>query len=94
MTRRGYPRESIVGRLSARDVLRAVGIPAPLPGKLMCCPLPGHDDHSPSFKFVGAEETGFVCYGCGAKGGVLALVVALGLTHDRAEAARFLEERA
>jgi DNA primase len=60
----------------------------------MCCPLPGHDDRSPSFKFVGAEEMGFVCYGCGVKGGVFALVVALGLAPDRAEAARFLEERA
>jgi hypothetical protein len=59
----------------------------------MCCPLPGHDDRSPSFKFVGEAETGFFCFGCGQKGGVLALCVALGLASDNAAAARWIEER-
>jgi hypothetical protein len=59
----------------------------------MRCPLPGHDDRSPSFKLVGQRETGFICYGCGAKGGVLDLPVALELVNNRAEAAQFLEAR-
>jgi len=86
-------RDSIVERLSCRDVLRAVGLPTPQPRKPMCCPLPGHDDRSPSFKFVGDSETGFCCFGCGQKGGVLALCVALGLAVDNAAAAQWLEER-
>lgn len=85
--------DSIVERVSCRDVLRAAGLPVPQPRKPMCCPLPGHDDHSPSFKLVGDDERGFVCFGCGMKGGVLALCVALGLASDNATAALFLEER-
>jgi hypothetical protein len=86
-------RDSIVVRVSCRDVMRAAGLPAPQPRKPMCCPLPGHDDRSPSFKFVGENETGFVCFGCGQKGGVLALCVALGLAADNAAAAQWLEGR-
>lgn len=86
-------RGSVVDRLSCRDVLHALGFPAPRIGHLMRCPLPGHDDSSPSFKLVGVGETGFRCFGCNAHGGCLDLPVALGVARDRAEAARLLEDR-
>jgi len=81
---------SIAARASIADVLRGARISTPPnPQKLMRCPLPGHDDSSPSFRVF---ERGFTCFGCGARGGVLDLVVALGHAHDRRGAARWLEQ--
>lgn len=82
---------SIAARASVADVLRAAQLSPPSdPQKLMRCPLAGHYDSSPSFRVFGR---GFVCFGCGAKGGVLDLVIRLGHAGDRREAARWLEER-
>jgi len=86
-------RESVVERVSCRDVLRAAGLATPQPKKLMCCPLPGHDDRSPSFKLVGDNEAGWKCFGGCGQGGIFALCVALGLASDYATAARWVEER-
>jgi hypothetical protein len=84
-------RESIVDRVSAREVLREAGVPMLDDArKLMRCPLKGHDDSTPSFRVFGR---GYVCFGGCGKGGVLDLAVALGKAHDRASAARWLEER-
>lgn len=80
---------TVLNRVTARDVLRAVGVETSDDlRKLIRCPLPGHDDATPSFRVY---DRGFVCFGCGAKGGLLALVVALGFARDRADAARWLE---
>lgn len=37
------------------------------------CPLPGHDDHTPSF-YVNTEKAVFLCRGCGAGGDVITLI--------------------
>ena len=37
------------------------------------CPLPGHDDHTPSF-YVNPEKAVFLCRGCGAGGDVITLM--------------------
>jgi len=82
---------SIFTRATTADVMRAAGLPVPSnPAKLVTCPLPDHDDSSPSFRVF---ERGFTCFGCGARGGVADLAIALGLAHDRRDAARWLEGR-
>jgi DNA primase len=44
-----------------------------------CCPMPGHDDHSPSCYIRvmpdGAEV--FKCFGCGESGNIITLIAAL-----------------
>jgi hypothetical protein len=82
-------RASIFKTVTVRDVLRAVGVAVPNdPHKLIRCPLPGHDDATPSFRIY---DGGFVCFGGCGKGGIADLVIALGKAHDRREAAQWLE---
>jgi len=46
-------------------------------GELRCpCPLPGHDDRTPSF-FVNPQSNLYCCHGCGGKGNVIQLLQAL-----------------
>lgn len=80
---------SIIDRVAITDVLRHGGFEQPDRHGFLSCPL--HAERSASFHIVG-EGRGFRCFGCGAKGGVLDLVVALGIAADRAAAARWLEE--
>lgn len=56
------------------------------------CPLPGHNDSSPSFS-VNESKGVFHCFGCGAQGGVLDVPVAFGIAKDRKEASKWLSER-
>lgn len=80
---------SVLDRFTARDVLRAVGVAVPEDiRKPICCPLPAHDDTTPSFH---VKDKGFICFGCGQRGGVFDLVVQLGKARNRAGAARWLE---
>jgi hypothetical protein len=94
MARRDYPStrqhqgSSIVERTTARDVLRLAGFAEPNRSGMMRCPV--HAERSASFHLL---DKGFCCFGCGARGGLLDLVVVLGLARDRASAARWLEER-
>lgn len=82
---------SIFARATVVDVLRAANVVPPHnTARLMRCPLPSHLDDTPSFR---AFERGYRCFGCGARGGVADLVVALGFADNRAEAALWLEER-
>jgi len=82
---------SIAGRARTADVLHAARLSTPSDlQKLMCCPLPGHNDSSPSFRLF---DRGWICFGCNKRGGVLDLVVALGHAGTRRDAARWLEER-
>ncbi len=60
-------------------------------GQMIRCPLPGHDDRTPSFNLWDADEDGvprrFGCFGCGRKGDVVDLVAELeGLSVDAAVA--------
>lgn len=83
---------SVFARATVMDVLRAANLPVPM-NLARCTRCPLHDDRSPSFKIVGSNAMGWICYaGCG-KGGVSDLVMRLGFACDRAGAARWLEER-
>jgi len=48
---------------------------------MISCPLPGHDDSTPSFNLWDADKNGvpqqYGCFGCGRKGDVLALIAEL-----------------
>ena len=83
-------RPSVVARATVADVLRLAGHP-PLDtrGWALC---PSHDDTKPSLH-VQPSGKGWACFGCGARGGVLDLIVALGKAKDRPEAAAWLEAR-
>lgn len=56
------------------------------------CPSIGHDDEHPSCDLDFAKDA-WKCHACGAGGGVADLIIAAGHAHDRAEAARWLEEK-
>ena len=77
---------AIIERTSAQEIARLAGIQPNRQGFIRC---PIHADDSPSFHLL---ERGFYCFGCGAKGGLLDLAIALGVACDRAAAARWLED--
>lgn len=79
---------SILDRVAIVDVLRLGGFEQPNRQGFLVCPL--HAERSGSFHVIGNGK-GFRCFGCGAKGGVFDLVVALGIAADHAAAARWLE---
>jgi hypothetical protein len=80
-------RRSVFDSATVASVLQRVGCEAPSnPKRLMRCPL--HEDDTPSFRVF---ERGYVCFGCGARGGIVDLILALGKASTRAEAARWLE---
>ena len=82
---------SIADRFGVPDVLRLAGIALPQKlTNLVRCPLPGHRDASPSFRVF---PRGWVCFGCGRKGGILDLVVALGHARERRTAAVWVENK-
>ncbi|HEX4014103.1 MAG TPA: CHC2 zinc finger domain-containing protein [Candidatus Cybelea sp.] len=80
---------SIIERVAVADILRLAGFEEPNRSGFVSCPL--HAERNASFHIVG-DGTGWRCFGCGARGGVLDLVVGLKITADRASAARWLEE--
>lgn len=74
------------------DVLRMARVEPPASErKLILCPLPGHMERTPSFN-VQKSGKGYRCHGCGGKGWVLALTVALGLATTRSRAVELLCE--
>jgi DNA primase len=79
---------TIVDRVTVGDVLRLGGFEQPNRHGFVSCPL--HSENSASFHIVG-DGRGWRCFGCGRKGGVLDLVVALGIAVERAGAAQWLE---
>jgi len=57
------------------------------------CPLPDHDDGSPSFTVYADNERGWCCFGCGRGGDVVHLyALAWGCTDMRVAAAELLME--
>jgi hypothetical protein len=80
---------SIVDRVRVAEVLRLAGFELPDRRGFLSCPL--HAERSASFHIVGNGK-GWKCFGCGERGGVLDLAVALGIVSDRAAAAAWLEE--
>jgi putative DNA primase/helicase len=78
--------QTILERATIHDALRLAGASANAHGFFRCF---SHDDSNPSAHVLG--DTGFRCHACGAKGGILDLLVAAGVAADRAEAARALE---
>ena len=79
---------SVVKRATIGDVLRLAGYTPPNNKGFLPCPL--HAERSASFHVV-ASGRGFHCFGCGAKGGILQLIVALGIAADPGTAAQWLE---
>jgi len=79
---------SVFERATVHAVLRTAGISAGEARRLIQCPL--HTEETPSFRVF---ERGYRCFGCGARGGVADLIVALGFAGDHAEAARWAEDR-
>jgi hypothetical protein len=59
-------------------------------GYKACCPLPDHDDSTPSFYVYADNERGWTCFGCG-RGGDVVNLYALAHSHDHmGEAAGYL----
>ncbi len=80
---------TIVDRVRIADVLRLGGFEQPNEHGFLLCPL--HVENSASFHVMRSGR-GYRCFGCGEKGGILDLVVALGIAANFAEAARWLEQ--
>jgi CHC2-type zinc finger protein len=72
-------------------VLRLLGAQSPDYQGFISCPSPEHPDRHPSCH-VTKDQRGWACFACGAKGGVLDLIVNLGFAADRKEAASWLEQ--
>lgn len=47
------------------------------PGAKIRCPLPGHEDRTPSFHVYESAEGGWFCFGCGRGGGIYQLAAFL-----------------
>lgn len=62
----------ILNSLTVQAVGNLLGIKLPAKGMAQC-PLPGHDDSTPSFE-VRHEGNRWICYGCGKAGGAIDLV--------------------
>jgi len=56
------------------------------------CPVTGHEDNHPSCLMNEVADR-WRCLACGARGGMLDVVIAAGHAVDRAGAARWLEDR-
>ena len=84
--------DSVVHRATMRVALHLAGVPEPNRAGFTKCVF--HDDANPSLHIVGptGSETGFRCFACGAKGGILDFLVATKTANDAAHAARILEE--
>jgi hypothetical protein len=80
----------IFERVAIKDILREVCDIDVRDKKNIRCPLPGHRDASPSFR---ATAGVFICFGCGRKGGLIDLLIALGCADSRRDALNWLKER-
>lgn len=85
-TTRHHKGSSIIERTSSHDIARLAGLHPNRQGFIRC---PIHAEDSPSCHLL---ERGYYCFGCGAKGGLLDLAIALGVARDRASAACWLEK--
>jgi len=85
--------DTVLQVATVADVLRLARFEPPARERdLILCPLPQHVERTPSF-MVQRSNRGYRCHGCGAHGGVLELVVALGLARDRRAAVDVLAEQ-
>jgi hypothetical protein len=83
ISERQFDFDDILNRVTIRDILEHAGIQA-ITNRITC---PLHEGANPtSFSF---SDTGFVCFSCGAKGGLLNLVEAL-LGLNRSQAMEYL----
>lgn len=71
--------EDILAVATTADVLEFAGIEPPQGRKNIRCPFPDHFDGKPSFSVSLQSGKGYHCHGCGRKGGVLELAIALEL---------------
>lgn len=82
---------SVVNRATISDVLRLDGVATIQARERIWFQCAVHADTHPSAVVVG--KSGWRCFACGAKGGLLDLVVAFGHARTRADAATWLESR-
>ena len=92
--RRGVSRSSVIG--AAKDAVPVIDLADLLcgPGQMKQigekwtarCPLPGHDDHSPSF-VVYSGDRGWFCFGACQRGGDVVDLARLAWGIDRADVA-------
>lgn len=63
-------RDDVLDEVLPADYVEALtGVEVPRHG-MIPCPLPGHDDHEPSFKVYDTPDRGWYCYGCGRGGSI------------------------
>lgn len=72
--------DPLIGIPAAMYVEALTGIEVPKRGGAIRCPLPDHDDHSPSFAVF---RDGWRCYGCGKSGTIYDLAAVLWGIHPR-----------
>ncbi len=85
--------DAILRVATIADVLQLANVALPTREREnIRCPLPGHEDGTPSFT-IQSSGRGYRCHGCGGHGGVLELVVAMDLARDRARAVDRLGQR-
>ncbi len=90
-------RDSIFDKVTIVDILRLARRPSPNTKGFFQCPHHAshrHGDRKPTAHIVpNTGDRNWTCFRCPEiGGGLVALIVALGLAHDPASAARWLEE--
>lgn len=75
---RSEPREhDVLDEIAPPDYVEALtGVDVPRHG-MIHCPLPGHDERTPSFKAYETPERGWYCFGCCRGGSIYDLGAAL-----------------
>lgn len=77
---------------AAEYVEALTGLHVPRSG-MVNCPLPGHEDRTPSFHVGGRDPFAWRCHGCGHGGGIYELAAALAHVPTPLRGATFLEVR-
>jgi hypothetical protein len=92
MRNHAISRASIAEKVTITEVLRLANRPAANSRGYFACPV--HKDDRPSAHVVpNSADRAWTCFACDARGGILALGVALKLGYDRASVARYLEDK-
>jgi hypothetical protein len=77
--------DDVLRSIAPPDYVQALaGVEVPVHGMIQC-PLPGHEDRTPSFKVYRDPEQGVYCFGCGAGGDIYAFAAALWDMSTRAD---------
>lgn len=76
--RREFAAEDVLATISPPAYVRLLaGVDVPEQGGMIRCPLPGHEDRTPSFYCYPTPEAGTYCFGCGRGGSLVDFAAAL-----------------